>query len=115
MRVAAALAAAMLVFQAGHAKAESAGMGPGYLTCQEYNDDLKKQGGLIGLSYFTWAQGYMSGLNVMLISQKIAPVILSSMTTTEQMVAIGKWCDANPRKLYADSVFELFDRMRGPR
>ena len=61
--------------------------------------------------YFSWAEGFMSGLNT-------APLLLGNETnlaardTNYQRAIIDQYCDQRPLASYVQAVMSLYDTMR---
>lgn len=65
--------------------------------------------------YFSWAQGYMSGLNVAVGSEagNHKPADLNAIAPATQLRFIRDYCERNPLKRYSTAVEALLANMRG--
>ena len=87
---------------------EAYAMGPGANSCAKFAKDLAIDPMVIEATYFSWAQGYMSGMNS--ISDVIAARTrdLQAKSTVDERGAIRAFCDAHPLKLYMEAVLTLY-------
>lgn len=85
-------------------------MGPGAQSCTQY---LKAADAseLMRDTYFFWAQGFMSGLNTILLPRK-SHTNLAASTTGDQQAYIDRFCNGRPLASYSEAVIALFDEMR---
>jgi hypothetical protein len=60
---------------------------------------------------FSWAQGFMSGLNTDLLDHRETNLNELSMGTQKQLVR--SYCSDHPHAAYFQAVFNLYNRMRG--
>ena len=105
-----ALILAFLSFSAlSRAAEKSAWQGPGTVSCGEfgkaYHKSLENE-----TLFFSWALGFMSGLNTDLLPNRATD--LHGLPMETQKEAIRTYCNAHPRAAYFEAVFKLFDRMR---
>ncbi len=84
-------------------------MGPGTMSCTEfataYRDNPKDES-----LFFSWALGFMSGLNSELLQR--GETNLNDLPLDTQRQFIKSYCQDHPRAPYLEAVFKLFDRMR---
>ena len=89
----------------------------GVNTCSRFSQDYKRSA-IKELQYFTWAQGFMSGVNI--ANQSVqqtqgANIIryrdLSTQTVRNQAAHIRSYCNAHPVSEYKDAVIDLFGTM----
>jgi hypothetical protein len=90
---------------------EKAGwIGPGTVSCAEfrqaYNNDPKNAENL----FFSWALGFMSGLNTELLER--GETDLNAMPMAKQKELVRTWCEKHPQAGYFAAVFELYNHMR---
>ena len=60
--------------------------------------------------FFSWAQGFMSGLNTDLL--KRGETDLNGLPLDAQKQFVSSYCKEHPRAPYFEAVFKLFDKMR---
>jgi hypothetical protein len=88
----------------------AAWIGPGTVSCADFGqacrDDRKGAENL----FFSWAQGFMSGLNTELLERGEAD--LNKLSVAEQKELLRSYCEAHPRAAYFAAVFELYNRLR---
>jgi hypothetical protein len=59
------------------------------------------------LGYFSWAQGYMSGLNNFLLPKKQ----LNGISKTAQVAELYKYCAAHLAETFSAAVLNLYDKL----
>ncbi len=107
-RLAVALAALCIWSQAW--AAEKAGwQGAGTMLCSEFEQAISKHSEDENL-FFSWAQGFMSGLNTDLLPH--GGTDLNELPMQMQKQAIRSYCNDHPRASYFEAVFKLYNRMR---
>ena len=108
-------AAIILVSLASNAKAEELFvMGVGATSCAEFGQRYKENPSKYDLVYFSWGQGWMSGINMALGYKAgvAAATNLADIRTEDQMGLIRIFCSDNPLKHYLDAVESLFNTLR---
>lgn len=60
-------------------------------------------------TYFSWAQGFMSALNLASSSEKHKYHNLAAVTADDQMRFLRAYCDQHPLGDYVDGVFALME------
>jgi len=104
------LVLAFLSFSSLSSAAEkSAWQGPGTVSCEEFNKAYHRSPENETL-FFSWALGFMSGLNTDLLPNRATDLHKLPMETQKE--ALRTYCNAHPRAAYFEAVFKLFDRMR---
>ena len=95
----------------GKEKEIAAYVGPGAGTCSQYADHVRAQGESARMFYYTWAQGFMSGLNATpnLLDK---PADLLGRSIDAQKAFIDQFCDQYPLGGYPQAVVYLYDAMR---
>jgi hypothetical protein len=63
--------------------------------------------------WFSWAQGFMSGVNIARLDDTSGA--FESMSIEKQKVFIQKFCAANPSKRYFEAVVDLYTNLYGLR
>jgi hypothetical protein len=61
--------------------------------------------------FFSWALGFMSGLNTDLLPDR--ETNLNDLSSQAQKEFIKSYCKEHPHSAYFEAVFGLFNRMRG--
>jgi hypothetical protein len=106
------IAAFLLVaLSVGHAKEEKQGValtGAGASTCTEFANVYRGDPTFAENLWFTWTQGFMSGMNNKQIEESGNSVNLNSITTKEQKQLIRLYCDAHPLAPYLHAVMDLY-------
>lgn len=85
--------------------------GVGMLTCAEFGKAYAQNPKDTEQFAFTWAEGFMSGLNAARISRDRVFVVLNSRSVEDQETMIREYCDAHPLKLYEDAVKSVYFSM----
>jgi hypothetical protein len=89
-------------------------VGSGVSSCAEFAEEYRQSPREVEVVYFAWAQGYMTGLNVMSAgqnqNQNIMPFIrdLLAKRPIEQQQYIRFWCSQHPLSSYLEAVFDLW-------
>jgi len=105
-----AFAIALTFLPAHVLAAETAGWsGAGTMSCGEVMGALQQRPEDENL-FFSWAQGFMSGLNTELL--KRGETDLNGLPLDAQKQFIRSYCKEHPRAPYFGAVFKLFDQMR---
>jgi hypothetical protein len=90
--------------------AEKAGWsGAGTMACAEVAGAIRQHPEDENL-FFSWAQGFMSGLNTELL--KHGETDLNGIPLDAQKQFVRAYCDEHSRAKYFEAVFKLFDKMR---
>ena len=106
-----ALVLALLSFPTLSLAAEKAAwIGTGTVSCADFGAAYRENPKTNENLFFSWAQGFMSGLNTDLLPNRATDLHGLPMETQKQ--AIRTYCNAHPRAAYFEAVFKLFDRMR---
>ena len=90
------------------ANAEMAEMGLGVSSCAEFAKRYQADPTSFELYYFTWAQGFMSGLNSMSLLEHGTSRDLESMPTENQQQQLRDYCNAHPLAPYDQGVMHLY-------
>jgi hypothetical protein len=105
-----ALAIALTLLPIQSAAAEKAGWsGAGTMSCADVAAALQQHPEDENL-FFSWAQGFMSGLNTDLL--KRGETDLNGLPLDAQKQFIRSYCRDHSRAPYFEAVFKLFDKMR---
>jgi hypothetical protein len=119
-RIASAIAALLIsIIPAG---AEMGGMGFGTSTCSEFEkayqlgQQLQQKEKMIRQNileqyYFSWAQGFFTGLNTVPIMTKYGkPRDLKSIPVDQQQQFLRDYCDKHPQASYMSGVVVLYNK-----
>ena len=94
---------------AAMAQKKYATFGAGAATCAIFANHYKTEPMIETLSYFSWAQGYMTALNMTFVANNKETVDLRDYDS--QTRHIRQYCDQHPLKDYSDAVLDLFEAM----
>jgi hypothetical protein len=89
-------------------------IGAGMQTCAVFIAHYKGNVPSLENFYFSWAQGYMSGLNVAM-SRRVGnstPADLNAIPPAAQLHFIRDFCDRNPLRRYSAAVEALLGKIR---
>ena len=84
--------------------------GPGAFTCGKFASDYLKNPVMTEGVFFTWAQGYMSALNVISSTEGIRGMKFYTDlgdTINFQKAKISAYCKEHPLSDYSDAVMDL--------
>lgn len=107
MRVAAALILASSLFAAEAFAAEGA-VGQGSEVCADLTKKLTASPALMTQTYFPWAQGYMSGVNGVLIANGRSYRDLTKDPAGQQK-ALLDYCARRPKSTFLDAVIAIYE------
>jgi hypothetical protein len=91
--------------------AEIAAQGAGILTCRQFANMYRGHPELAENVFFTWAQGFMTGVNYAKIAAHGKSANLGAMTTAKQKSYIRSYCDSHPSELFLRAVTNLYFRL----
>ena len=89
-------------------------MGVGLKSCRDMVQDINKpevEGALWLTSYFSWAQGYISGLNMGSMKENFGAIDMGSMATADQRKFLADYCRSNGSREFIEAVDELSKRL----
>lgn len=92
------------------------GYGLGMHSCAEFARAYAANPTVTEDLYFTWAQGFMSGMNLMAIAMRLPFRNIDGNGMAIHKSRIRSYCDAHPLAPYAaavSTVYESFPPMRG--
>jgi hypothetical protein len=121
MRILAAMSC--FVFWGGIATAQDAApqnkdtaivMGLGASSCADFAQAYRDDPTTTLRLYFDWAQGFMSGVNVLHAANRRPTHNLNSRPVSEQQDILRSLCDQKPQALFVDAVQELYFRLSPP-
>ena len=102
------IAMAALLGRVEAAENEAAVSGIGAAKCSAFAKAFKESPTMAENVYFTWAQGYMSGMNTALLMVKKPFRDLSAQSADQQKLHIRNYCDKRPDNPFLDAVLNLY-------
>jgi len=84
--------------------------GAGVFTCAQFAQYYKQDSDNEGV-YFTWAQGFMSGLNFAIFIRGGLYKDLAALSNEQQQTDIRNYCDQHPLVQYREAVLNLYDSL----
>jgi hypothetical protein len=87
-------------------------MGAGSTSCGDFADHYRSDADFTGVLFFTWAQGYMSGLNVGPLSTTDNSANLNSIPAEQQQQALRTYCNDHPLARYFEAVRDLYGHLK---
>jgi hypothetical protein len=90
---------------------EAQNFGHGLATCAQFAEDYKASPQLNETLYFTWAQGFMSGLNVASIREHATFRDVSGASIDSLKSSFRTYCDQHPLRLYEEAVFTAYQAL----
>lgn len=114
MRYRLLLFAALLIgAEASQAAERSTGpmSGAGTDSCADFAARYSRNPGLVEAAYFSWAQGFMAGINVVK-----APNFrdVNAVPIEEQKTRLRRYCDQHPLADYWEAVIDLYGSLPWP-
>lgn len=92
---------------------DSAEMGLGVNSCARFNAMYQNDPASTATAFFTWAQGFMSAVNLVLLGKEHQrSTNLALWDVERQKDHIRSYCAANPSRAYDEGVFDLLEAMR---
>lgn len=85
--------------------------GLGATSCAEFAKMYQSDPKNMELMFFTWAQGFLSGINMGLLANKQEARELAG-EMRDQNLALRAYCAENPLKTYMDAVLQLWGTLR---
>jgi hypothetical protein len=101
----------VLAFRQASAETPIAVTGFGSVTCAHFAEDYRKNPDTAELLYYSWAQGYMSGQNVVLAEAKKSARNLGAFSTKSQKAMLRTYCDGHPLGFFWLAVVALFESL----
>jgi len=90
---------------------KAVGKGAGLQSCAEFAETYRRSPAQSELLSYSWAQGFMSGLNLMQMLLKRPTHDLNAWSTSDQESHIRGYCNDNPLAYYSDAVQALFEKL----
>ena len=91
--------------------AQAEWIGFGAYSCAEFAN-LYTEDPMVENTFFSWAQGFMSGLNHPFLNAKATDLLPSSFNIDTQQSHIRHYCDQRPLVNYAEAVMNLYYTMQ---
>jgi hypothetical protein len=83
-------------------------MGVGTTSCAQFGQAYTESPEIWEMIYFSWAQGYMAGLNMMFVNQGGTGIDLAAIDVDQQQHLIRKYCADNPLEDFQDAAMHLY-------
>ena len=99
------LIALLFTTQVGIAADQDNIVGPGAASCEAMLNKVA-EAPVAQMLFVAWAQGYLSGLNMVRLSNEQATVPIGDATTLFER--ISRYCEANPQDTVTDATSSLY-------
>ena len=95
------------------ARADGWTYGIGVNSCAQFSKDYVTNPAAVESVYFSWAQGFISGLIAGDVAAKVAQRRIEGgeENTMAYMLSIRRYCAAQPLSMYADAVLEVYNHL----
>ena len=104
-----AAVAAVLCSFSSHAFGQ--GLGPGMLSCGEFSRAYATNPTATEDLFYTWAQGFMTALNLSFVSTSGAYRSIDANSVTAYKLRLRAYCDAYPPSQYVQAVLDLYNSL----
>lgn len=112
MRYLASIVLLMMSVNAGLAQQEKGyGMGIGMDSCAEFAKNYRNNPTFWETAYFTWVQGFMSGLNILQHVTNKTPRDLNGLSLSDQKYRLRMFCDQRPLVTVAQAAVDIFQAL----
>jgi hypothetical protein len=101
----------LLVLTCGEANAGTAVAGAGAVSCASFGKLYQNNPQETELAFFTWTQGYMSGVNLSAAVLKRPSRDLDGMPAAHQQLFLRQYCNGHPLASFVEGVNELFGKL----
>jgi hypothetical protein len=102
---------ALLVMACGEASAGIGVAGAGAVSCASFGKLYQNSPQETELAFFTWAQGYMSGVNLAGVALRRPSRDLDGMPAAHQQLFLRQYCNGHPLASFIEGVNELFEKL----
>jgi hypothetical protein len=102
---------ATLLITVNGSEVAAQGYGVGMRSCGEFARAYAANPAVAEDVYFTWAQGFMSGLNLDAVENRRPYRVINGNDMASQKIEIRSYCDAHPLATYSQSVFALYSSL----
>jgi len=89
------------------------GYGLGMKSCAEFAKEYRAQPALTESLFFAWAEGFMSGLNLVATANSLPARRLASIDMGSAEIQIRGYCDAHPLSQYVGAVVTIYNSLPG--
>jgi hypothetical protein len=100
---------AIILIATNLAHAASDAEGFGLHSCAKFGKDFQEDPAQVEIMYFTWAAGFLTGVNATSKATNNARRNLDAISPAEQRQFMRRYCASHPLNNYADGVFELLE------
>jgi len=111
MRIAIFAIAWLLSITSTHAAWDAMGVGIN-ATCAQFAQDYRKAPDEMETVYYSWAQGFMSGMNFVARAYRGQTRDLGSIPLPQQMQDLLTFCSGNPIEPYELGVLLLYNKLK---
>jgi hypothetical protein len=108
MRVLVVVSTLLVLSSNVHAEEPTDTMGLGLQSCAQFAKAYKANPEPTEAMYFSWAVGFMSGMNIAAAANNVNLRNLGAMSFEEKQRFMRRFCDQNPLKSYMSGVIELY-------
>jgi hypothetical protein len=108
------IALALFIGLSGNASGdepEGQGYGLGMRSCAQFAGDYQAQPTVAENTYYVWAEGFMSGLNLESTVARLPNRNLASIDMQAAQVEIRSYCNAHPLAPYYGAVVEIYNKL----
>ena len=104
-------AAALAILCSFGSHAFGQGLGPGMLSCGEFSRAYATNPTATEDVFYTWAQGFMSALNLSFVSTTGAYRFIDPNGMAGYKLHLRQYCDAHPAGPYVQAVMDLYNSL----
>ena len=91
---------------------QSVWVGAGTATCSEFAESYREDPTYFETFFYTWAQGFMSGLNLQRLSADNTVKFDKGIQGMEKYTTMLRiYCDAHPLQIYLQAVVDLYNSL----
>jgi len=101
--------ATLLMARPGAAEEGVTLIGPGARTCAQFNADYEIDGEYAENTYFSWAQGYLTGINSR--SDRFYHLLPDALPRDQQRRFLRQYCNRKPKIDFIEAVRALYQRI----
>ena len=80
--------------------------------CPQFLQHVRENPDILETTYFTWAQGVLSGWNMRAMADKRDVLNLALMAPDQQQAHVREYCEKHPDSAYFVAVFDLIKTLR---
>ena len=86
-------------------------MGAGSFSCSEFAEKYRHNPSHIDTLFFYWAQGYMSGLNIVRAGLQKPIHDMNAWSIDNQQQAVRTFCNEHPLAMFMEAVQNLYEKL----